>query len=110
MFKLTYKIRSNDGIQRLRVQNHATSHRVNQHLVPLDIWEVFRHLKRNLIPHNDNLIPANDNPIPLELNRIPADGKRLGAHHSDTGTPQPPLGPRLIKKRVELARLSAEID
>ena len=44
------QVRSDDRIQGLRVQNHPRSHRVDQHLVALDILEILLHNLSHLVP------------------------------------------------------------
>jgi hypothetical protein len=41
-----------DGIEALRLQRHPHRHRIDQHLVPRDIWEFFRDLFGDLVPHH----------------------------------------------------------
>lgn len=48
----THQIGSNDGIQTLGLQNHASSHSINKHLVHSDIGEINRNNLCHFIPEN----------------------------------------------------------
>jgi hypothetical protein len=46
------EIRSNDGVEALRLQHHAASHGIDQHTVDRNVWEVLGDLGGDLVPHD----------------------------------------------------------
>lgn len=50
--KEAYQVGGHNGVQGLGVQNHATSHGVDQHLVPLDVGEVFGDFSGDFVPEH----------------------------------------------------------
>lgn len=50
-----YQISGNDCIQGFRLQHHPGSHCVHQHLIKLNVWEVFCHLVSYRVPHNHTI-------------------------------------------------------
>lgn len=51
----TYEVGGHDGIQTLGVQNHASSHGINQHLIDSNIGEVSSNLLGNFVPENHSV-------------------------------------------------------
>ena len=48
----TYQVGSHDGVQRLWLQYHASSHGIYEHLVALDIRKLLSYGSCNLVPHD----------------------------------------------------------
>jgi hypothetical protein len=46
------QIGRHDGVETLRLQRHPHRHRIDQHLVPGDVGELFRDFLGDLVPHH----------------------------------------------------------
>src|SRR5690242_16965005 len=53
--ELTHQIACDNGINALRLENHLSCHRINQHLLHRNIREVLRDLRSNLIPKHHTI-------------------------------------------------------
>lgn len=49
---MTYQVRCDDRIQRLRLEDHPRRHGVDKHLINYNMGKVFRYLSCNLVPQH----------------------------------------------------------
>lgn len=50
--QVTYQVCCYNGVDRLRLQHHPRSHRVDKHLINLHLRELLRHISSNLVPEH----------------------------------------------------------
>ena len=47
------QVRADDGVDGVRLRDHAHGHGVDEHLVPLDVWKVGRDLRGDFVPQHE---------------------------------------------------------